>query len=220
MKLRPLSRAEIREVDRIAIEDYAIPGMVLMENAGAGAAAIIDQLQPTGKIVILCGKGNNAGDGYVIARHLELGDRDVSLVSIVPLDSLVGDAAANLEIARRSQLSICLVNTKAEIEAELASADVLVDCLLGTGARGLLRGLFADAVNAANERTCLKVAIDVPTGLDCDTGDSHEFAFRAEHTITFVAPKIGMVLPHARQFVGEIHVVSIGAPRKVLESFQ
>ncbi|NNE00072.1 MAG: NAD(P)H-hydrate epimerase [Pirellulaceae bacterium] len=212
--MRPLSRAEVREVDRMAIEEFGVSGLVLMENAGAGAARIIDDLAGDGPITILCGKGNNAGDGYVIARHLELADRSVQLVSIVDPAELTGDAAVNYQIAQRSELPIRVVTTPSELSSSLSESMAIIDCLLGTGAQGALRGVFADAVHAANKIDALRIAIDVPTGVDCDSGEIVSTAFRADHTITFVAEKIG--LQHAQDHVGQIHVVGIGAPRCVL----
>lgn len=219
MNLPALSRHQVRQVDQIAIESYGIPGVVLMENAGRGAAEIIDQLAGAGPITILCGSGNNAGDGYVIARHLQLAGRQVAIVSIVELEKLRGDAQINAEIARHADIDIIRASDRQQLDKALSDAGTIVDGLLGTGAQGPLRGLFADAVAAANDRDALRVALDIPTGLDCDSGAAADPTFRADHTITFVAAKQGFARGDAAQYVGEVHVVGIGAPQKLLDEF-
>ncbi|WP_442505292.1 NAD(P)H-hydrate epimerase [Novipirellula sp. SH528] len=219
MKIRALSRDQVRSVDQTAIEEYGMSGLVLMENAGRGAAEVIQQNLASGRVVILCGKGNNGGDGYVIARHLDLMERDVVLVSVVEISSLSGDAAANTAIATRAGLDLRTATTREEIESSLAEADVIVDCLLGTGATGPLRGIYSDAVQVANRSRAARVAIDVPTGLDVDTGDADPNTFRAELTITFVAKKIGFEFEGTQPFLGDIEVVPIGVPRKLLHEF-
>lgn len=221
MELPALSREQVRRVDVIAIEEYGIPGIVLMENAGRGAATIIDNLarHSTGTVVILCGSGNNAGDGYVIARHLQLCGRDVRVVSIVEPKALKGDARVNAEIALKSDIEIQVAVDRDQLHAGLAGGEFIVDGLLGTGARGPLRGLFADAVRLANESRATRIALDMPTGLDCDSGEAPDPTFRADHTITFVAPKLGFETDGAEDYVGAVHVVGIGAPKKLLDEF-
>jgi NAD(P)H-hydrate epimerase len=217
MRLPPLTRDQVRRVDQVAIQEFGIPGIVLMENAGRGAADVIQRVAPDGRISILCGSGNNAGDGYVIARHLQLTDREVRLISIVPLESLSGDAAVNAQIAVKSRLEIHVVTSRREIDDLLDDSSTIVDALLGTGARGAPRGLFADAVLAGNEAEALRIAIDLPTGMDCDTGFANEPTFRADQTITFVARKIGFDAIGAEAYLGTIWEIPIGVPRCLLE---
>jgi len=218
MKLAPLSRQAVRQVDQVAIEQYGIPGVVLMENAGRGAAEAIQQLAPQGRIVILAGNGNNAGDGYVIARHLELCDRNVRIVSLSEPRSLHGDALVNANIAIAAELELVTIGDLSgdtdRLAESIAQADVVVDCLLGTGARGTPREPFATAVRLANQTSAMRIAIDLPTGMDCDTGELHDPTFCADHTLTFVAPKIGFA--RAASHVGRVQVISIGVPRKLL----
>ncbi len=217
MELPALTRDQVRQVDKIAIEQFGIPGIVLMENAGRGAAEIIDRIAEPGIVAILCGSGNNAGDGYVIARHLQLAGRQLRIVSIVDLQTLQGDARTNALIAKKSDIEVQCVASDAQIAESISGATTIVDCLLGTGARGPLRGLYADAVNAANAVDALRVAIDIPTGLDCDSGESGDPTFRADHTITFVARKTGFEKENADAYVGVVHEVGIGAPVKLLK---
>lgn len=219
MELPALTRDQVRSIDTAAIEEYGLPGIVLMENAGRGAAEIAARLAPSGPVTVLCGKGNNAGDGYVIARHLQLLGRDARVVSLSPIEQLSGDAKTNAEIARRADIEITVATTGPELSRSTATSGTLVDCLLGTGATGALRPPFDEAVRVANERLATRIAIDVPTGFDCDTGEVQSIAFRADHTISLVAPKVGFSQKNADTYVGVVHVVGIGVPAKLLRQF-
>ena len=217
--LPSLTREEVRSIDQAAIEQLGMSGLVLMENAGRGAAEVIDQLRVRGPVVIICGRGNNAGDGYVIARHLQLLGHEVTITTLTELDQLTGDAAANANIAVAGMIPIRHASTAAELAVAFHAAGCLVDCMLGTGAQGELREPYATAVAAANQSAALRIAIDVPTGLDCDEGTANNPSYLADHTITFVAPKIGLQEESAAKFVGELRTVGIGVPKSFLESF-
>jgi NAD(P)H-hydrate epimerase len=223
--IRPLSRTELREVDRLAIEDYGVPGVVLMENAGAGAARLLESLGIDGPVVIACGKGNNGGDGFVMARHLECAGHAVKLALACRLDEIRGDAAVNLAIAERSRLAIeCLADAdQAAWERALAGAAWIVDALLGTGACGAPTGAVATAIaaiNAVRSRGGMRVlAVDLPSGLDCDTGTAAGACVRADATATFVARKRGFDAAGAAGYTGAVQVIGIGAPRTVLAQF-
>jgi len=218
MKLPELNRNQLRQVDQTATDQYAMPSIVLMENAGAGAARLIHERQPEGNLVILCGSGNNAGDGYAVARHLQLYDREVKIVSVVPLEKLSGDAATNYRIASKAGIEITAIERPAQLAPLLQDVSVIIDGLLGTGATGDLRGIYPDVVNSANEQTAVRVALDIPTGLDCDTGEASNPTFRADLTISFVAEKVGFKKNRAKEFLGTVQVVGIGVPRKLLEA--
>lgn len=187
-----------------------------MENAGRGAAEIIHRIAPESALLVLCGSGNNGGDGYVIARHLELAGQKVEIISLVDPESLRGDALINAKIASKSGLPIHIATTESELRACIGNPDGIVDCLLGTGAKGSLREPYASAVAVANQMESLRIAIDIPTGLDCDTGDASEPTFRADHTITFVAAKVGFEKRNASEYTGVVHEVGIGVPRQLL----
>lgn len=222
IKLPALTRAQVRSIDQTAIREYGIPGVVLMENAGSRAAEIIHQLVPEGPIAVLCGGGNNGGDGYVIARHLQLMDRKVRIICAIDVNKLSGDAHINAMIAVRSDIPMQIVDPKAS-PANLPSLDhcvAVVDALLGTGARGPLRGCYRDLVKMANIHSGERIAIDIPTGLDCDTGEASEPTFIADHTITFVAEKSGFKKNSADDYVGAVHVVGIGVPEKLLNAIK
>ena len=221
MKLPPLTREQVRNVDRVAINDYGMPGILLMENAGRVAAEIIHQFSPPGLIEILCGGGNNAGDGYVIARHLQIFGRDIQLTCVVPLRKLQGDAQTNALTAQQAGIPTRLIDDRgmdSEPHALEITASSVVDALLGTGSRGPLRGHYSKLVSMANAHPGMRFAIDIPTGLDCDTGEASDPTFHADHTITFVATKVGFQKNNAEKFVGVVHEVDIGVPVKLLQT--
>ncbi|MEM6470027.1 MAG: NAD(P)H-hydrate epimerase [Planctomycetota bacterium] len=214
-----MKREQVRKVDQIAINEFGIPGVVLMENAGRNAATVIHELYPHAKkVAILCGPGNNGGDGYVIARHLELKGHDIRIASLVQLEKLVGDAAINASVAMASDLRI-QVSTDGDVSQTIGDADLIIDCLLGTGATGPPRTAFANAIRLANQAPARRVAIDLPSGLDCDTGEPNEPTFQADATLTFVAEKDGFQSSRASAFTGSIDVIDIGVPAKLLRSF-
>ena len=223
-----LTRHELRELDRLAIEEYGVPGVVLMENAGANAARLLEAQGITGPVAIACGRGNNGGDGFVIARHLEAAGHRVRVLLAAAPEAYVGDAAMNLRIAERSGLSIiCLAEAdEAAWRRELAGAAWIVDALLGTGAVGPPRGAIAIAITAINdlraaagEAPVRVLAVDLPSGLDADTGEAAGGCVRADLTATFVAEKAGFANPAAAALTGTVHVLAIGAPAALLRRF-
>jgi NAD(P)H-hydrate epimerase len=208
----------VRAVDRIAIQRFGIPGALLMENAGRAASEVILSWLDgaAGPVAIFCGGGNNAGDGYVVARHLANAGVEVRLASSVPRDSLAGDALLNREIVERMGLAV------GNDPGDLGDCVLCVDALLGTGFQGELRPELApwiEALNAARDATgCALVALDVPSGLDCDSGRAAGPCVRAHITVTFVAPKIGFARPGAEEWTGEVLVAGIGAPAAAIEA--
>jgi NAD(P)H-hydrate epimerase len=206
-----LSREQVREVDRLAIAEFAMIGLVLMENAGRNAAELLRSLGISGRVAICCGKGNNAGDGFVIARHLENAGVDVRVLLCTSPASLTGDAAANFTILEKSRTPF--VTPPFDWDTELATADWIVDALLGTGTQGTLREPFVTAVNAINQSGRNVFAVDLPSGMDCDTGQPLGCCIRAQHTATFVARKPGFDVLDAQQWTGDVHVLDIGVPR-------
>ncbi|MFM8635332.1 MAG: NAD(P)H-hydrate epimerase [Planctomycetia bacterium] len=216
--MRSLTRAEVREVDRRAIEEYGLPGIVLMENAGRNAAMLLHERAPAARLAIVCGKGNNAGDGFVIARHLANLGHDVRLLLACDPSEYRGDAAVNWRVVETMRLPATVLATasREEWERAMAGADWIVDALLGTGATGAPRAAIAtaiEAVNAVADRDRVGVfAVDLPSGLDCDTGEAPGSCIRATLTATFVAPKVGFGRPGAAERLGEVRVLDIGAP--------
>jgi len=213
--MRPLSRAEVRDIDRRAIEEFGMSGLVLMENAGRGCVDTLAALGCRGPVVVVCGKGNNAGDGFVIARHLDLRSIPVKVILLHPPTDLRGDAAANHSILSRSGITITDFSISFDpraFDAELAGAEWIVDALLGTGATGAPRSPLDAAIRRMNASPAKRLAVDLPSGLDCDSGVAADPTIVAHHTCTFVAPKIGFSNPAAAPYLGEVHVLDIGAP--------
>jgi NAD(P)H-hydrate epimerase len=222
-----LTREQSRELDRRAIDDYGISGLVLMENAGRGVVDVLERLGIRGPIVILCGKGNNAGDGFVIARHLELRGHECKVMLLFPRSELTGDAATNFAILEKTSVPIVETPQRAgsssnpEIVDWLhragSDADWLIDALLGTGARGEPRPPLDTTIDWFNAQTARKLAVDVPSGLDCDTGEPATHTIRADHTCTFAAAKTGFSKESANPFLGQVHICDIGVPPRLLD---
>ncbi len=221
MTPRTLSRDQVRRLDQRAMADYGVPGIVLMENAGRGVAEILLQLGVAGRVVICCGPGNNGGDGFVIARQLDLRSVAVSVLAWGDPGQGTGDAAVNYRILERSSLAIVRMSAVADMGAEvtrqLAGAAWVVDALLGTGAQGEPRPPLAAAIDAINASGVPVLAVDLPSGLNCDTGQPAQHTIRAAHTCTFVAQKPGFLAAGAAAFTGPVTVVDIGAPRQLVE---
>ncbi len=216
----PLSRDEIRDIDRRAIEEYGMPGAVLMENAGRGAAELLVRLGICGPVVICAGKGNNGGDGFVIARHLDNHGCEVRVLLFADPERLHGDAAINYGIWKAANMPVEFIGEQPDadtLSAKLAGADWIVDALLGTGTCGEIREPFLTAIGAINAAGCRVLAIDLPSGMDCDTGQPLGPCIHAVHTATFVAPKLGFTAPGARELTGQVHTIDIGVPRRMLE---
>src|SRR5437762_4226923 len=165
-----LNREQVREIDRRAIEEFGVPGVVLMENAGRGAAEVLLSLGANGPVVICCGKGNNGGDGFVIARHLDNRGVGVRVLLFARPEELTGDAAVNFRIIERAGLPILIQPDLAALAGELAPAAWVVDALFGTGLSGALRPPFDAIIAAINASGRPVLAVDIPSGLDCDTG--------------------------------------------------
>jgi len=221
MSSRVLTRNQIREFDRLAIHKYGIPGVVLMENAGRAVADQCLKLLPSqASVAILCGGGNNGGDGYVIARHLHLADLNVTLYRRVERCKVSGDADVHCRITERMGLQARSIQTAADIPTlvpEWSRADLLVDALLGTGFTGPLRSPIADIIRAVNGLALPVVAVDLPSGLDCDSGSPADPTIRAQVTVTFVAQKPGLLAPQAQAYLGQVVVAQIGAPLEICD---
>ena len=208
-------RAGIREVDRRAIEDYGMTGLVLMENAAAGASRLalkmLDGEPPAAKVVIVCGSGNNGGDGYAMARHLH--NACCAVTILAHAEPRPGsDAEANARIARGMDLKTVTEHTV------LSDADLIVDALLGTGLDRPVNDSARACIDAMNQARARTLAIDVPSGLDTDSGAPLGTAVRAAMTATFVGWKTGFLAEGAADFTGTLHVVDIGVPAALARS--
>ena len=220
-----LTRHQVRELDRRAIAEYGIPGIVLMENAGRGAAELLVRLNPERRpVLILCGPGNNGGDGFVMARHLQNAGIEVDPLLFGTIEQLPPDAQTNATIWQKcGPLWTVPVGRSLDVEARRiieGSQGWIVDALFGTGLKRALGAPFDELVAAVNARKLPVLAIDLPSGLDCDTGVPLGPTIRAAHTATFVAHKQGFLNPNAAEWLGEVHVIDIGAPKKLVDEFR
>jgi NAD(P)H-hydrate epimerase len=255
VRLRPLSRTEVRRLDVQAVEELALPTSILMENAGRGAAGLLAELVgvippraqghpfssllsaqacevPRGpalpKVLILCGPGNNGGDGGVVARHLNAWGFSVHVIWLTQSDQLREDAALQWMILNKAGIKQFAWFDeyptdsgldRARLATILASTDWLVDALLGTGLSRPVDGLMHTAIEAMNHSGKPIFALDLPSGLDADTGTPLGVAVCATATATFVAAKMGFTAPGAANYTGEVAVIDIGLPRCLLEPF-
>lgn len=213
-----MTRDEVRAIDAWAINTLGVPGVVLMENAGRSCAELIeDKLRDVAepKVCIFCGTGNNGGDGYVIARHLINSDFGVTVVVCGDRTKIKGDAKINLDILERmdqpiEHLNPAYDNITDRIESYTADANMLVDGLFGTGLRGQVSDEYTYLIESMNACRCPILAVDIPSGLDCDSGEPLGAAIQASWTVTFVAVKKGFTSTSAAPYTGEIFVASIG----------
>jgi len=215
----------MRAVDHLTTERYAIPSLALMENAGSSIARFIAaHFSPLERrrVVVLCGKGNNGGDGFVVARKLrELGGQPIVLLFADP-STLTGDAAENFRRLRAASVETTVIGDATAWSLSrncVVGAAVIVDALFGIGLRGPVDGLVAQViqdVNGHEHRTCI-VSVDIPSGLLGDTGETAGPAVVADYTITFTAPKVGMIAASARPWIGRLTVADIGSPRALIE---
>lgn len=212
----------MQELDRRAIEEYGIPGRELMEAAGRGCAEHILAAygsRQSKRVVILSGKGNNGGDGYVIARYLLEKGWQVLVIVLTDRDSIHADALINLVLLPDEILSFCpeegeLTEKHAD---DILKADVLIDALLGTGLRNDLHGIYLEAVELINTAPGKVVAVDIPTGIHGTTGRILGQAVHANMTVTFAAAKLGHVLYPAAEHVGRLVIVDIGIPAQLMQ---
>ncbi len=214
-----MTRDQVRGFDAWAINELKIPGAVLMENAGRSCAElIVRQLAGTrdAKVCIFCGTGNNGGDGYVIARHLLNRGVGVTVVIAGDRDKIKGDARINLDVLERmaaeiNQLDLGGAAIASRVRDHAQSAGIIVDALFGTGLRGELSREYKELIESMNTLDLPVLAVDIPSGLDCDSGKPLGAAIKATWTVTFVAVKAGFASDSgATEYTGQIYVASIG----------
>ncbi len=216
MKL--VTSEEMRRIDRKAIEEIGIPSIVLMENAGLKIGEAIEKKYGPLKeksIYIFAGSGNNGGDGMVAARHLFNQKVKAKIFLLNEKKNIKGNAAINLSIAEKMGIPIKEITSPAfmePLEKELKKADVVVDALMGTGAKGAPRGLMKKVIDLINKYSKSTVAVDIPTGVDADKGTVQGKAIKAEYTVCLAYPKRGLYLYPGMDYAGEIEIVDIGIP--------
>lgn len=217
-----LTRAQVRRVDARAIEELAIPGLILMENAGLNLFhAVTRKLgEPRPELGLICGRGNNGGDGAVLARHWWLAGYACRVYLLARFDSLnfEGDGALNLRIAKRLGIPFEDCPEPEDLTRALAQGEpaILVDAYLGTGLEGPLHAkgqAFVEAMNACEQPI---LAVDCPSGLDCDTGEPQPVAVKARWTVTMAAIKRGFLTDSGEAHTGELELVGIGVPESLI----
>ncbi|EIJ41051.1 yjeF-like protein, hydroxyethylthiazole kinase-related [Beggiatoa alba B18LD] len=208
----PLYRAsQVRELDRVAIEEMGIPGICLMERAGSTAFQVMQSCYPKLKrIIVLCGTGNNGGDGYVIARLAFLAGYDVTVLQLGNTNQLKGEA----RLAFEAMLSVGL-SPQVFSEKKLAIVDLIVDALLGTGLDREVAGKFRDVIEAVGRRTCPVLSLDIPSGLHADTGKVMGAAIKADITVSFIGLKQGLFTGDGPEYCGKIYFDDLQVPEAI-----
>ena len=216
MAIPLFNAAGMRELDRTAIEEVGIAGTVLMEVAGRGCAEAVEELLPdgtAGRVAVVCGKGNNGGDGFVAARHLKHAGHQVDVFLIADPEKLRGDAKLNKDILDKLKQKVVALPDEATVKKlDLSGYDVILDAVFGTGLSSEVRGPLAVAIGRINAAGVPVISVDIPSGISSDSGQVMGSAVRAAATVTFGYPKIGHVTYPGAAHTGDITIVDIGIP--------
>jgi len=223
--MKILTAAQMREVDRLTTERYGVPSLELMENAGSRVVEFLQQKFPDlnrRRIFVLCGKGNNGGDGFVVARRLKELGAEPQVLLFGPPENVRGDAAVNLKRWKEASQRLQVIADASAWEswrARIAAAEIIVDALLGTGLSSSVEGLLRAVIDEVNQlgKKAVVIAVDIPSGLPSDGAELCGPSVRAHYTVTFTAPKVGEILSPNCEQVGELLVRSIGTPVELLE---
>ena len=221
--MRVLNTQQMREADRQTMDEIGIPSIVLMENAGRQAVAAMEAAfedLASSKVAVICGRGNNGGDGFVVARTLAQRGIEATVFLLGSVAEVRGDARTNLEILGRVGLTVVEITTAQEWElhfSEISECDLIVDAIVGTGFHGPLTGLLETVVADVNGLGAPVVAIDLPTGVSADSHELEGEAIEASMTVTLAAPKIPLILPPADAYGGDLVIADIGIPSSVID---
>jgi ADP-dependent NAD(P)H-hydrate dehydratase / NAD(P)H-hydrate epimerase len=224
--MRVLNTEQMREADRRTIEDIGLPSVVLMENAGRQTVAAMEAAFDTlgsSRVAVLCGRGNNGGDGFVVARTLAQRGVESAVFLLGSVAEVQGDARTNLEVLGHIGMTVIEITNAQEWElhfSEVSECDVVVDAILGTGFRGRLTGLFETVVADINELGVPIVSIDLPTGLSADSAELPGEVVDATMTVTLAAPKIPLIFPPADTHAGDLVIADIGIPGPLLDELE
>ncbi|MDP6178885.1 MAG: NAD(P)H-hydrate epimerase, partial [Desulfatiglandales bacterium] len=219
--MRLVRASEIQEMDRLTIEEMGIPGVVLMENAARGATKIfLDHFAPAdhSHVLILCGSGNNGGDGFVMARYLHEAGLKVTVMVLSESNKISGDALINFEVIKHMHLKILEVPRQEEWVQRrqvMKGSDFLIDGILGTGLNSPVRAFYGQVIEGVNSSGKPVMSIDIPAGLNADTGQIMGVAIKADLTVTFGFPKVGQLVFPGAEIVGRLTRVDIGIPDNV-----
>jgi len=221
--LKTVTPSQMREIDRRTIDDLGISSLGLMESAGLG---LVDEIERRSegerlRVTVICGPGNNGGDGMVAARHLADRGHEVVTFLAVPRSAFSGDPKVQLRTLTRLEMDVTVLSSLSSYERAFRRAgdsDVTIDSLFGTGLGKIVEGQWAQCVRIINSCPGLVISADVPSGLDARTGHPLGECVTADVTVTFGLPKTGLVLFPGAQFAGEVVVADIGIPRSVIEA--
>jgi NAD(P)H-hydrate epimerase len=219
--MKSVGSAEIRKLDQAAIKDYAIPGLLLMENAGRSVSDVILREYKPCKVLIFIGKGNNGGDGLVVARYLANRGYSVQVALLEDPARFKSDPFLNYSMVCKMNIPCALMTafTEEEILGFCRDSKLVVDAIFGVGIHSPVQGSFEKAIRAINGSQRSVVSVDIPSGLDADTGQVHGVAVKATKTVTLSLPKLGLFEGQGSRYSGEIEVVDIGIPRELLLPF-
>jgi NAD(P)H-hydrate epimerase len=217
--MQHLTRKQLQKIDRLATEKYGIPSIILMENAGRAAAEETLKLihKKTARIIVICGKGNNGGDGFVMARHLHNKNYKVSVIYLGDINDRKSRSVAtdiNLNIVRK--LGIQMYTLNRNIPRLLKSADIIIDAIFGIGLTRKIQGPLKELIAQINSLNKPVLAVDIPSGLDTDSGRPLGIAIKAKMTVTFGYPKIGFKNKESRRYTGKVIVVDISLPNNLV----
>ena len=224
--MRILNAAQMREADRVTIEEIGISSLVLMENAGRQVVAALEaayESRLNGRVAVLCGRGNNGGDGFVVARTLLQRGIDAAVFVIGSLAEVRGDAKINLEILGRLGVTVVEINDEQSWElhfSEISQCALIVDAIFGTGLKSALGGMMETIVADVNASSIPIVSIDLPSGLSADTPHVIGDCMDAAMTVTLAAPKLPLVLPPGEEHAGDVVIADIGIPREVIDGVE
>lgn len=222
MKL--VTAKQIQEIDSIAINKFNIPSLLLMENAGGKVAKVVlSEIKSGEKVLVIAGRGNNGGDGLVVARHLLQAGVSTELALLSPPESLSADSQANFSELKKIKADFIALYEDSSYEdfaRALHESKYLVDAIFGTGLNAEVAGRYSKIIEKINSSAKTVISIDIPSGLSADTGEPLGIAVRSKITVTFGLPKIGQFLPPAPEYIRDLRVVDIGFPNELLESYK
>jgi hydroxyethylthiazole kinase-like uncharacterized protein yjeF len=224
--MRILNAAQMREADRFTIDEIGIPSLVLMENAGRQVVAAMEaayESRLNGRVAVLCGRGNNGGDGFVVARTLMQRGIDASVFVIGSLTDVRGDAKTNLDILGRLGITVVEINEEQSWElhfSEISQCSLIVDAIFGTGLKSALAGMMETIIADVNASSIPIVSIDLPSGLSADTPHVIGDCIDASMTVTLAAPKLPLVLPPGEEHAGDVVIADIGIPHEVIDGVE
>ena len=217
------SRAQLMQVDRRAVEEFGISVLMLMENAGREVAQVARSYTMEGSsVLILAGAGNNGGDGLVAARHLANHGHRVTILLTVDEHKFTGAAQTQLQIIRKMGIPLAILPRQKEAFTQWLEhsdvGDAVVDAIFGTGLNRPLDGSIQELIAAVNQSNRRVISVDIPSGLDCDTGQALGIAVHATHTVSFCGMKIGFEAADAISYLGQLSIGDIGAPQALLQA--